>query len=246
MDDSLACQRCHQPLLRDPSTASPSQVDLIAGQLPAPSPPSSLPPAQKLAQQPPAARPAAHAWAGTNPIAESYVFLPASPPSPNNAAVPAAPKKRPSASRSASATPSSSRASTPPPGSSSGGKGGLRTAPNLDALLSARTDIDHPLCMECTGLFQKELQRELEDLTRERDAYINYERTIRKRAEGSEGIIGEDEEWDALLKRKEELAAEEEQLRKQLKEKEDELGAVRGEERRVKAEEEAIDQEESE
>lgn len=100
--------------------------------------------------------------------------------------------------------------------------------------------------MECTGLFQKELQRELEDLTRERDAYINFERTIRKRAEGSEGIIGEDEEWDALLKRKEELAAEEEQLRKQLKEKEDELDAVREEERRVKEEEEAIDQEESE
>lgn len=100
--------------------------------------------------------------------------------------------------------------------------------------------------MECTGLFQKELQRELEDLTRERDSYIAFERTIRKRAEGAEGIIGEDEEWDALLKRKEELAAEEEQLRKQLKEKEDELGAVREEERRVKEEEEAIDQEEAE
>lgn len=99
--------------------------------------------------------------------------------------------------------------------------------------------------MECTGLFQKELQRELEDLTRERDAYINFERTIRKRAEG-EGIIGEEEEWDALLKRKEELAAEEAELRRQLRDKEDELAAVREEERRVKQEEEAIDREEAE
>lgn len=249
------CQRCHQPLLRDTSVTSltQSQYGLIAGTLPAPAPPSSLQPAQKLQALPPASRPAAAAWSGANPIAESYVFLPdALGGGHGRAGSPAPPR---SASSVAPSSASTSRAGSPallatePPAAPPAQPA---LAAKLDALLSSRTAIDHPLCTECTGLFQAELQRELEELTRERDAYINFERGLRKRADAdslgddSTGLVGTSDEWDALLARKQELEDEEHALRLSLQERETELAAVKEDEERVRVEEAAVEREESE
>jgi beclin 1 len=44
----------------------------------------------------------------------------------------------------------------------------------LFEILSARSDIDHPICVECTELLVDGLQRRLETATRERDAYIGF------------------------------------------------------------------------
>lgn len=249
------CQRCHQPLLRDTSVTSltQSQYGLIAGTLPAPAPPSSLQPAQKLQALPPASRPAAAAWSGANPIAESYVFLPdALGGGHGRAGSPAPPR---SASSVAPSSASTSRAGSPallatePPAAPPAQPA---LAAKLDALLSSRTAIDYPLCTECTGLFQAELQRELEELTRERDAYINFERGLRKRADvdslgdDSTGLVGTSDEWDALLARKQELEDEEHALRLSLQERETELAAVKEDEERVRVEEAAVEREESE
>ncbi|BEJ05838.1 hypothetical protein CcaverHIS641_0303600 [Cutaneotrichosporon cavernicola] len=214
MTDSLACQRCHQPLLRDPSVANltPSQYSLIANTLPSPPNPSSLPAKAKLNSLPPASRPAAAAWASANPIAESYVLLPDRPSQPE-------PKSR-------SDSPQGNRP---------------RLAANLDALLSSRTAIDHPLCIECTGLFQAELQRELEELTRERDAYIAFERGLRKQ----DGLVGSKDEWDALTARRGTLEEEERALRAALRLEEDKLAKAKEEEARVKVDEEGIEAEEA-
>jgi beclin 1 len=44
----------------------------------------------------------------------------------------------------------------------------------LFEILSARSDIDHPVCVDCTEVLLEELQKKLETTTRERDAYIAF------------------------------------------------------------------------
>ena len=133
---------------------------------------------------------------------------------------------------------------------------------NLHAILSSQTPVSHPLCTECTALLQAELQRQLEELTRERDAYLAFEKGILKNKEslkssrrhtpqdgeglGAYDIEGTEEDWQALHRRKRELENEEEQLKKLLAEKEKQLAKVRKEEERVKLEEEDIVKEEEE
>jgi hypothetical protein len=43
--------------------------------------------------------------------------------------------------------------------------------------------VSHPICVDCAGLLQTGLQKELEELSRERDAYINFERGILRNQE---------------------------------------------------------------
>ena len=56
-------------------------------------------------------------------------------------------------------------------------------ADNLHAILSSKTPVSHPLCTECTTMLQSELQKELEDLSKERDAYIEFQRGIARNKE---------------------------------------------------------------
>lgn len=117
-------------------------------------------------------------------------------------------------------------------------------------------------------MLQLELQKELEELSRERDAYIEFQRGIVRNRESlgkkgrrkstaeaagkDEGVLegydveGTDEEWDELQRRKRELVKEEDRLRKMLAEKEKELEAARKDEARVKQEEEQMDKDEEE
>lgn len=44
--------------------------------------------------------------------------------------------------------------------------------------ISAHSDIDHPICTECTDLVMSGLQKSLLNATRERDAYISFLRTL--------------------------------------------------------------------
>ena len=48
----------------------------------------------------------------------------------------------------------------------------LRSTQRLLALLAARTDVDHPLCDECTQILLGALQRTLDETKKERDGYI--------------------------------------------------------------------------
>lgn len=257
MANSLACQRCHQPLLRDPTVANitPSQYALIAGTLPSAPPPSELPPKSKLDALPPASRGSAAAWASANPMGESYVLLPERTSSPvaQVSKPPSSTRKRAGSSAATKATKATiaerdgSESSSQQQSRSSSPQGNRpRLAAHLDALLSSRSNIDHPLCVECTGLFQAELQRELEELTRERDAYIAFERGLRKKQGEEEGLVGNRDEWDALVARRTELEDEERSLRATLAKEEEELAKAKEEEEAVKAEEAAIERDEAE
>ena len=48
----------------------------------------------------------------------------------------------------------------------------------LFEILSSRSDIDHPICSECTELLLSQLQNRLSASTKERDAYISFLKTL--------------------------------------------------------------------
>lgn len=105
-----------------------------------------------------------------------------------------------------------------------------------------------------------------EELGKERDAYIRFEQAIRKNkelletAESSRKTVktrhvgglakydveGTEEEWDALIKKKEELELEEERLKLLLESTEKELEVAFEEERLVELEAKMVEQEENE
>ncbi len=48
----------------------------------------------------------------------------------------------------------------------------------LFEILSARSDIDHPICTECTDLLLSQLQSRLSSATKERDTYISFLKSL--------------------------------------------------------------------
>ncbi|KIY44399.1 autophagy protein 6, partial [Fistulina hepatica ATCC 64428] len=56
----------------------------------------------------------------------------------------------------------------------------LQSTTRLFHLLSTCTDIDHPLCSECTQILLSSLQRQLDETKKERDGYLAYEKEIKK------------------------------------------------------------------
>ncbi|KAI4171493.1 MAG: hypothetical protein LQ343_004231 [Gyalolechia ehrenbergii] len=56
------------------------------------------------------------------------------------------------------------------------------SATRLFEILSARSDIDHPVCTECTDLLLSQLQSRLSSATKERDAYISFLKSLKTSA----------------------------------------------------------------
>jgi len=118
----------------------------------------------------------------------------------------------------------------------------LRSTARLFNLLSSRTEIDHPLCAECTQILLSSLQRQLDETKKERDGYIAFEKEVRKEREReSQGFSKEETE-----KKIDKLKAEEELVIQQLKEAEREQEQLEMELRQMEADETALEQEEAE
>ncbi|OCH87054.1 APG6-domain-containing protein [Obba rivulosa] len=267
---NFVCQQCKQPLQLDASLVdlSPSAYDMVAASLP-PSPlhpGRQATGAEKLAQLPaPVAAKAAWqsaAQAGAVPSLsdsprsyrtqpqrtsvlpnESFVLLQDSvirnipsplPPTPH--------AKKGSVSKSRTGTPASpaAAASEEPQPNPSPLSHHLRSTLRLFNLLSSRTDLDHPLCAECTHNLLLALTHQLEDTKKERDGYIAFEKEVRKEREraGSDADRAEAERKIEKLKDEERLAVEQlkaaEREREQL---EQELKALEQEERALEEEE---------
>ncbi|KAI5453591.1 Vacuolar protein sorting-associated protein atg6 [Naganishia albida] len=210
-DQAYTCQRCKQPLLLDASLSdlSQSQYDIIAGSLPPEEqddPSSSLTQLEKLARIP--ALPESKAAylstlqereqrrkdrhhpqqsrqhvgvGGHRHPAESFVLLSQSqiaPPAPHDT-VPGIHR-----SKTTLGIGSASRPTKPAP------SGKQNMTASLLSLLTSRTPNDHPLCADCAKALQDTLQSRLEDVQRERDAYISFERNFqdtKRRKEASSG-----------------------------------------------------------
>jgi beclin len=110
----------------------------------------------------------------------------------------------------------------------------------LFEILSARSDIDHPVCVECTELLVEEMQKKLESTTRERDAYVGFLKEMQANAPTDEEVRAQEQK---LFQALQEEAAAREDLRSLEKEKEtldEELLVLEEESRRLDHEEEAF------
>lgn len=118
----------------------------------------------------------------------------------------------------------------------------LRSTLRLFNLLSTRTDIDHPLCDECTQILLSSLQRQLDETKKERDGYIAFEKEVKKEKErDGQGMSREEAE-----KKIEKLKVEERVAIEHLKEAEREREKLNEELRALEIEEKALDEEEAE
>ncbi|KAK3310459.1 autophagy protein Apg6-domain-containing protein [Chaetomium strumarium] len=110
----------------------------------------------------------------------------------------------------------------------------------LFEILSARSDIDHPVCVECTELLLEELQKKLESTTRERDAYLAFLKDMQANAPTDEELRAREE---ALRKAREAEAVARDEIRELEREKEAldaELLALEEESQKLDAQEEAF------
>ncbi|KAF9227349.1 APG6-domain-containing protein [Gyrodon lividus] len=116
----------------------------------------------------------------------------------------------------------------------------LRSTMRLFNLLTTRTDIDHPLCAECTQILLSSLQRQLDETKKERDGYIAFEKEVKKEKERESQDISKDEAERKIEKLKIEERAAIEQLRLAEREREqldEELGVLELEEKALEEEE---------
>ncbi|RDB24729.1 Beclin-1-like protein [Hypsizygus marmoreus] len=118
----------------------------------------------------------------------------------------------------------------------------LRSTARLFNILSTRTEIDHPLCAECTQILLTTLQRQLDETKKERDGYIAFEKEVRKERErDGQGLTKE--EADKKIGR---LKGEERTAIEQLKEAERDREQLDEELRLIELDEKALEVEEAE
>ena len=63
----------------------------------------------------------------------------------------------------------------------------------LFEILSARSDIDHPVCVDCTEVLVEEMQKRLDAVTRERDAYVGFLKETQANAPTDEELKAQEE-----------------------------------------------------
>lgn len=108
----------------------------------------------------------------------------------------------------------------------------------LFEILSSRSDIDHPICVECTEILVDGLQKRLETATRERDAYVGFLKQVNAEIP-TEEEVKESEQLLAKARSDEAVAIEE--LKKLEKEKanvDEEIAQLEEEARALDIEEE--------
>ncbi|KAF1975843.1 APG6-domain-containing protein [Bimuria novae-zelandiae CBS 107.79] len=91
----------------------------------------------------------------------------------------------------------------------------LETTNRMFEILSSRSDIDHPICVECTDLLVEGLGKRLAVVTRERDAYVDYLRRANTDVPSPEEIRAADAALKAAKKAETKAIAELEQLEAQ-------------------------------
>ncbi|KAF2278113.1 APG6-domain-containing protein [Westerdykella ornata] len=118
-------------------------------------------------------------------------------------------------------------------GSVGGGKiaDGMETTNRLFEILSARSDIDHPVCTECTELLVEGLQKRMTVATRERDAYVDYLRRANSDVPNAEEIKAAEAELEAARKSEAAALAHLERLEKEKAELDSQLLALQAESR---------------
>ena len=108
----------------------------------------------------------------------------------------------------------------------------------LFSILSAHSDIDHPICTECSSMLLTSLNTKLTTATRERDAYASFLKQLQQAAAKHKGEEDKVEKEVIALQKEEETAfAELLQLEEQKKQLENELADLEEENNQLEKEE---------
>lgn len=107
----------------------------------------------------------------------------------------------------------------------------------LHEILSSRSDIDHPVCVECTEMLVDELQKKLESANKDREAYVSYLKEMQAEAPTDEELKATKESLKEAKKSEakalellKQLEEEKAQLNEQILRLEDESRQLDGEE----------------
>ncbi|KAI0015618.1 APG6-domain-containing protein [Xylariomycetidae sp. FL0641] len=225
----MYCQKCRAPLKLDGSLAelNPAAFDLLvasSSQQPPPKRPSSTRPTYPHEAERRAlydnvsknARPATFKkhGSGRDSSAMSFVLLTESqvaPPRLTGPPEPPSPKQQPQRRRSSLSGSQRNEGKPSQPHQA-------ERINKLFEILSARSDIDHPVCVECTDMLVEGLQKRLESTSRERDAYAAFLKQVQadvpteeEMAESEHALAkarkDEEESMKELLKLEKEKAA---------------------------------------
>ncbi len=130
-------------------------------------------------------------------------------------------------------------------GRSSGGDDSKRSmayqmerAARLFEILSARSDIDHPVCVECTEILIEGLQTRLQHVTKERDAFVEFLKKVNEDVPTEEEKRKAEEELRARRQEEEAAYAELVQLEQEKAKVDEEIAQLEEEARRLDIEEE--------
>jgi beclin len=118
----------------------------------------------------------------------------------------------------------------------------LRSTLRLLNLISSRTDIDHPLCAECTHILLSSLTRQLDETKKERDGYIAFEKEVRREKEREKDNLSPREAERKIVH----LMDEERSAIEQLKAAERDREELDKELRALELEDKALEEEEAE
>ncbi|KAJ5463648.1 hypothetical protein N7475_008592 [Penicillium sp. IBT 31633x] len=110
----------------------------------------------------------------------------------------------------------------------------------LFEIVSARSDIDHPICVECTELLVEGLQKRLTGSTKERDAYISFLRNLNGSIPAEEELQAAQKSLNESLEAERSTFAELQALEKEKAALDAEIATLEIDSRRLDADEESF------
>ncbi|KAL4883733.1 autophagy protein Apg6-domain-containing protein [Aspergillus karnatakaensis] len=108
----------------------------------------------------------------------------------------------------------------------------------LFEIISSRSDIDHPICTECTEMLVEGLQQRLGEATKERDAYITFLRNLNSSVPTQEETEAAEQSLKDTLAAEEAAFAELVALEKETSALDEEIAQLEEESRQLDSEEE--------
>jgi len=114
----------------------------------------------------------------------------------------------------------------------------METTMRLFEILSARSDIDHPVCSECTELLLDVLQKRQTSVLRERDAYVEFLKQAQQDVPTDEDKAKTKRDLEDARQREKEALEELEALEAEKAKMEDEIAALDAEAEELDEEEE--------
>jgi beclin len=114
----------------------------------------------------------------------------------------------------------------------------LETTTRLFEILSARSDIDHPVCSECTEILLEGLQKRQASVVRERDAYVDFLKQAQEDVPTDEEKAKTKRDLEDAQRREREALEELEALEAEKARMEDEIAALDAEGEELDEEEE--------